>query len=328
MDPQPVKDRSKDRWLRVSEEVADALSDGRPVVALESTVISHGLPYPDNIATAHALQAEVRAHGAVPATIAVLEGHIRVGVSADEIDRLGTGHEPVTKLSRRDLPLVLASGGLGATTVATTMIAAHRAGIRVFATGGIGGVHREAQRTFDISADLAELARTSVAVVCSGAKSILDLALTLEVLETLGVPVLGYGTDRFPAFYTRSSAHGVDARVDSPAEVARICGHKWGLGLDGGVLIANPVPADFALPAEQVERALATALDEARERGITGKAVTPFLLARVSEQTDGESLRANIALLRSNAALAAQIARALAGALAGAIGREPRDEPL
>jgi pseudouridine-5'-phosphate glycosidase len=304
-------DAARQRWLSLAPEVTEALGAGRPVVALESTVISHGMPYPENLETAYGLEAAVREQGAVPATIAILDGRIRVGLSPAEIERLGTGHEPVTKLSRRDVAVQIARGGLGATTVAATMIAARLAGIAVFATGGIGGVHREAQRTFDLSADLSELARTDVAVVCSGAKSILDLGLTLEVLETLGVTVLGYGTDRFPAFYTRSSGHGVDSRVDSPQEVARICAARWGLGLGGGILVANPVPAEHALPPEIIDGAISAALADAADQGISGKAVTPFLLARVNERTEGAALRANIALLRSNAKVAGQIACAL-----------------
>jgi pseudouridylate synthase len=295
----------------LSEEVAAALAADRAVVALESTVISHGMPYPENVATAASLEATVREQGAVPATVAVLDGRIRVGLSAAEIERLGDGRTPVAKLSRRDLPLALAAGTPGATTAAATMIAARFAGIRVFATGGIGGVHRGAEESFDISADLAELARTSVAVVCAGAKAILDLPRTLEMLETLGVPVLGLGTDEFPAFYSRSSGLPVDARVETPEQVAAICRAKWELGLEGGVLIANPVPAAHEVPRDVIEEAIASALADARREGATGKAVTPFLLARVNAHTGGRALAANVALIRSNAALAARIARAL-----------------
>jgi pseudouridine-5'-phosphate glycosidase len=296
----------------LSEEVAAALAAGRAVVALESTVISHGMPYPENVATAASLEAAVREQGAVPATIAVLDGRIRVGLSPAEIERLGDGRTPVAKLSRRDLPLALAAGTPGATTVAATMIAACAAGIRVFATGGIGGVHRGAAESFDISADLAELARTSVAVVCAGAKAILDLGLTLEMLESFGVPVLGYGTDSFPAFFTRRSPFGVDARVDSPEEVARVCSCKWALGMDGGVLVVNPIDAEHAMLDAAVETTIDAALRDAQAAGITGKSVTPYLLARVNELTGGASLKANVALIRGNAALAGRIATALA----------------
>ncbi|MCC6129187.1 MAG: pseudouridine-5'-phosphate glycosidase [Acidobacteria bacterium] len=299
-------------FLHLAEPVADALASGQPVVALESTVISHGMPYPKNLETAHALEDLVREHGAVPATIAVIDGQIRVGLSSDDLARIAEGRESVRKLSRRDLPIALAQGGLGATTVAATMIAAALAGIRVFATGGIGGVHREAQMTFDISADITELARTPVAVVCAGAKSILDVGLTLEVLETHGVPVLGFRTDSFPAFYCRSSAFPVDARVESADELARICRAKWSLGLEGGVVVANPVPEAFAMEESAVSAVISKALAEARERGVSGKELTPFLLGRLNELTDGRSLQTNIALIRNNASLAALLAVALA----------------
>jgi pseudouridylate synthase len=301
------------RFLDVAPVVADALAAGRPVVALESTVISHGMPYPANLETARGLEALVRDGGAVPATIAVVDGRVRVGLLDTDLVRLANGAEPVRKLSRRDLPIGLAGGGLGATTVAATMIAAELAGIRVFATGGIGGVHREAQETFDISADIMELAHTSVAVVCAGAKSILDLGLTLEALETHGVPVLGYRTDRFPAFYCRLSEFPVDARVESPEEVARICRTKWGLGLPGGVLVTNPVPPEHAMDDALMAEVIGTALADARAQGVSGKALTPFLLGRVNELTGGRSLATNVALIRSNASLAAEIAVALAG---------------
>jgi pseudouridine-5'-phosphate glycosidase len=298
--------------MAIAPEVADALAAGRPGVALESTVISHGMPYPANIETARDLERLVHDAGAVPATVAVADGRIRIGLDDELLRRLANGQEPVRKLSRRDLPIGLAQGGLGATTVAATMIAAAAAGIRVFATGGIGGVHREAQATFDISADIMELARTSVAVVCAGAKSILDLGLTLEALETHGVPVLGYRTDSFPAFYCRSSAFPVDARADTPGEVARICRAKWDLGLDGGVLVANPIPESHAMDPDLMAEAIDTAVYDAKTRGVGGKALTPFLLARVNELTQGRSLAANIALIRNNAVLAAQVAVALA----------------
>lgn len=306
-----------ERFLTLSPEVEQTLRAGGPVVALESTVISHGMPYPGNVETALELEALVREAGAVPATIAILDHRICVGLTRAEIERLANGQTPVTKLSRRDLPIVLAQGGLGATTVAATMIAARMAGIQVFATGGIGGVHRGGATSFDISADLQELGRTSVAVVCAGAKSILDIGLTLEVLETLGVPVLGYGTSAFPAFYTPGSEFGVDARVDTAAEVAAICRTKWSLGLEGGVLVANPVPAEFAMDPAVIDAAIARALEAARAGAVTGKRVTPFLLAKVKELTGGDSLETNVALIRNNALLAGRIAVELAKGSAG-----------
>lgn len=297
-------------WLRLTPEVDEALRAGRPVVALESTVITHGLPRPVNLETARELEAEVRAQGAVPATIAILAGTIRVGLTDEDLERLAVAADAV-KVSRRDLAAVLISGRTGATTVAATMICAHLAGIAVFATGGIGGVHRGAQQTMDISADLQELARTPVAVVCAGAKAILDLGLTLEVLETLGVPVIGYGTDEFPAFYTRTSGHRLDHRVDSPEQAAQLIRLHQTL-TPGGVLIANPIPPEDALPPDLVQDAVERALREAERQGIRGKAVTPFLLEAVRQATGGRSLTANVALLRHNAALAARIAAALA----------------
>lgn len=295
-------------FLDVAPEVAQALADGRPVVALESTIISHGMPYPENARTALSVEAEVRAHGAVPATIAVIAGRLKAGLSESEIELLGrTGHG-VRKLSRRDLALAVARGEHGATTVASTMIVAHMAGIRVFATGGIGGVHRGAPQSFDISADLQELARTPVAVVCAGAKSILDLRLTLEYLETQGVPVIGYGTDRLPAFYTADSPHPVDTRMDEPREIAQLMHTQWALGLPAGLVVANPVPAEHALPRERVDGAIEQALREAQEQGIGGKEATPFLLARVAELTGGDSLATNIRLVLNNARLASVIA--------------------
>ncbi len=299
-------------FLAFSPEVAAARQAGLPLVALESTVISHGMPWPDNLATAQTLEAAVRDQGAVPATIAVIDGKVRIGLSPGELERLARGEEPVQKLSRRDLAIRLCLGGLGATTVAATMVAARAAGIQVFATGGIGGVHRGAQQSFDISADLSELARTPVAVVCAGAKSILDLPLTLEVLETLGVPVLGYATARFPAFYSRDSGLPVDARVDSPSAIAHVCRTHWGLGLQSGVLVTHPVPAELALDPAVAEAAIAQALGEALDQGIRGKDTTPFLLARVKALTGGESLKTNVALIQNNARLAAQVAVALA----------------
>ena len=294
--------------LDIAGEVAAALQQGRPVVALESTIIAHGMPWPQNAETALAVEADVRALGAVPATVAILDGRLRAGLARDEIERLARGGRDIAKISRRDMPIVVARGGSGATTVAATMIVAALAGIRVFATGGIGGVHRGANRSFDISADLQELARTPVAVVCAGAKSVLDLALTLEYLETHGVPVIGYRTDRFPAFFTRDSGLAVDTRLDEPDDIARVMSAKWHLGLSGGLVIANPIPAASQLPRERVERATGQALDEARAQGVAGKALTPFLLERVNALTGGDSLASNIDLVRNNAMLAARIA--------------------
>lgn len=297
--------------LDVAPEVRAALEAGRPVVALESTIISHGMPYPQNVATALQVEGEVRAHGAVPATVAVVDGRLKAGLSRAEIESLGRAGPNVPKLSRRDLALAVARVQTGATTVAATMIVAAWAGIRVFATGGIGGVHRSAGESFDISADLLELAHTPVAVVCAGVKSILDIGLTLEVLETQGVSVIGYGTDRLPAFFARDSGFGVDARLDTPAQVAQVLQAQWALGL-AGVLITQPVPEAHALPRERVDAAIAAALADASAQGVTGKAVTPFLLARVNALTGGDSLAANIALIRNNARLAAAVAGELA----------------
>jgi len=302
--------------LDLHTEVAAALVAGRPVVALESTIISHGMPWPQNAETALAVEAEVRAHGAVPATCAILDGRLKAGLTRDEIERLGRGGDEVAKVSRRDMPILVARGGTGATTVAATMIIAALAGIRVFATGGIGGVHRGAELSFDISADLQELTRTPVAVVCAGAKSILDIRLTLEYLETHGVPVIGYRTDSLPTFFSRDSAFGVDARLDEPDEIARVMRAKWNLGLGGGLVVANPIPAQYALPREVVDRAIDQALADARVQGITGKSVTPFLLARVNALTGGDSLLGNIQLVLNNARLAAAVAVAYA-ALSG-----------
>lgn len=296
--------------LHISAEVADALRGGRAVVALESTLITHGLPHPTNVETALAMEAAVRAGGAVPATIAVLGGKITIGLTRAEIERLATlPAGSVRKCSRRDLPIAVALGEDGATTVAGTMIVAHLAGIRVFATGGIGGVHRGAP--FDVSADLLELGRTPVAIVCSGAKSILDLPLTLEVLETQGVPVVGLGTNTLPAFYSRSSGLPVDVSIQTPAEAARIIFSARQLGAQHGMLIAVPVPEADALPAETMEGAIRRATDEATAKNLHGKAVTPFLLARVAELTGGASRKANVALLVNNAKVAGQIAVAL-----------------
>ncbi len=294
--------------LDTHPEVAAALAAGQPVVALESTIISHGMPYPQNVETALAVEAEVRAQGAVPATIAVLGGRLKAGLTAAEIDTLGRLGQAVTKASRRDLPVLVARRGDGATTVAATMIVAALAGIRVFATGGIGGVHRGAETSFDISADLQELARTPVAVVCAGIKSILDLGLTREYLETHGVPLIGYGTDTLPAFYSRDSGHGVDVRLDAPAEVAAVMRAQWALGYTGGLVVANPVPEAHAMPRERIDAAIAQALADATAQGVQGKDSTPFLLQRVAELTGGQSLAANIQLVLNNARLAAQVA--------------------
>jgi pseudouridine-5'-phosphate glycosidase len=281
------------------------------VVALESTIISHGMPYPQNLENARALEETVREEGAVPATIAILDGRISIGLSNEELEELGTSKE-VVKASRRDLPVLLARGMKAGTTVASTMICAALAGISVFATGGIGGVHRGAQESFDISADLQELAKTDVAVVCAGAKAILDLPLTLEYLETHGVPVLGFQTEEFPAFYTRSSGLKADYAVDSPEEAARILDAKWSASLRGGVVIANPIPEEYSLDKKHIDGAIETALAEARTRGLNGKELTPFLLERISDITGGDSLEANRYLALNNARVAARIAAAYA----------------
>ncbi len=298
-------------FLDVSADVQQALQAGQPVVALESTIISHGMPYPQNVATARQVEAEVRAHGAVPATIAIVNGRLKAGLSGDDIEQLGRGGRDIVKVSRRDIPFIVAAGQTGATTVASTMVIAAMAGIRVFATGGIGGVHRNAQESFDISADLQELAQTPVAVVCAGAKSILDLRLTLEYLETHGVPVVGYQTNALPAFFTRDSAFSVDYRLDSAAAIARVLHTKWALALRGGMVIANPIPEQYAMPRAAIDNAIAQALQEAQAQGISGKESTPFLLARVCDITGGDSLAANIQLVLNNARLASAVAAEL-----------------
>jgi pseudouridylate synthase len=297
-------------YLRLAPDVAEALATGRPVVALESTVIAHSLPRPANIDVAREMEAVVRAEGAVPATIALLDGRIAVGLSAAEIERLGS-EDGVLKASRRDLAPALAHRATAATTVAGTLACAALAGVRVFATGGIGGVHRGAHTTLDVSADLPELARSPVLTVCAGAKAILDLPLTLEYLETHGVPVIGFQTDELPAFYTRSSGLPVPHRADTPAEVAAIAHAQWSSGLGGSLLVTCPIPAEHALPPASVEAAVATALDEAKARHVRGPALTPFLLARVADLTGGESVAANRALLLNNATWAARFAVAL-----------------
>jgi len=299
------------RWLAVAPEVAAALTEGRPVVALESTIITHGMPWPANGETARAVEAVVRDQGAVPATIAVMDGRLRVGLAADELDALARDPH-ARKLSRRDLAAALTEGVRGGTTVAATMIGAARAGIAVFATGGIGGVHRGAQDSMDVSADLGELARTPVAVVSAGCKAILDIPRTLEVLETHGVPVVGYGCDELPAFYSRRSGCAAPLRLDTPTRVAALLRAHWELGLGSGVLVANPVPVPDAMDPEEIEAVIERALAEADAQGVTGKEVTPFLLARVAELTGERSLRSNIALVKHNAGLAAQVAVAYA----------------
>ncbi len=303
-------------YLDIHPDVQQALSKGRAVVALESTIISHGMPYPQNVQTALAVEAEVLANGAVPATIAIMNGRLVVGLNRQAIETLGRLGTQAMKVSRRDVPFVVAAGQTGATTVAATMMLAAMAGIRVFATGGIGGVHRGASESFDVSADLQELAQTPVAVVCAGAKSILDLGLTLEYLETHGVPVVGYQTDHLPAFFTQDSAYRLEHRLDSAHDIARVMRAKWAMGLAGGVVVANPIPAEFALPRSTMDAAVEQALSEAAAQGITGKASTPFLLARVCEITGGDSLTANIRLVLNNARLAAAIALAYQGFLA------------
>lgn len=298
-------------YLNIHPEVAQALAQGRAVVALESTIIAHGMPYPQNVQTALEVEAVIREHGAIAATVAVLEGKICVGLSREQIEVLGSTPD-VMKLSRRDLPYAVATGKPGATTVAATMICAELAGIQVFVTGGIGGVHRGAAQSFDISADLQELAQTSVAVVCAGAKSILDLPLTLEVLETNGVPVISIGQENFAAFFTRDSGLKADFRMDQPELQARFIQAKWAMGLKGGVLISNPVPSDHEIPADQINQIIDAALNEATSRGIAGKQVTPYLLKRINELTQGASLKTNIALVKNNARVGAKLSVAIA----------------
>lgn len=300
-----------DNYMTILPEVKEALEQGKPVVALESTIISHGMPYPENVKTAKMLENIIREEGAIPATIAILNGEIKIGLTSEELELLGTDQN-VAKVSRRDLPVVLAQEGHGATTVAATMYLASLAGIQVFATGGIGGVHRGAETTFDVSADLNELGMTNVAVICAGAKAILDLPLTLEKLETLGVPVLGYGTSEFPAFYSRTSGLEVDQEVKSPLEVAKILKAKWDLGLDGGVVIGNPIPEKDEIPAAEINKTIEAALKEADKKGIKGKDSTPFLLDKVKELTEGKSLEANIELVKNNTQVGARIAVELA----------------
>lgn len=299
-------------YLNFSPEVATALTEGKAVVALESTIISHGMPYPENVETALRVEQTVRKAGAVPATIAILDGQMQAGLSSNQLELIGKSGFSVTKASRRDLPILIQHRKMGATTVAATMIVAAAAGIPVFATGGIGGVHRGGEQNFDISADLQELAKTKVAVVCAGAKSILDLPLTLEYLETFGVPVLGYKTDEFPAFYTRESGLSVDANMESPEAIAEMLDIKWKLGLEGGAIIANPVPEAYSMDAHYLNGVIDQAVALAGVEGVKGKELTPFLLAKIKELTKGESLVSNIELVMNNAKLAAAIAVAYA----------------
>ena len=300
------------RYLDISTEVKEALEQGKPVVALESTIISHGMPYPQNVETALNVEKIIREHGATPATIAVIGGRLKAGLSPAEIEYLGKQGQKVTKASRRDLSVLVAQGADGATTVATTMMIAHMAGIQVFATGGIGGVHRGAETTMDISADLEELGQTPVMVVCAGAKSILDLGLTLEYLETKGVPVIGYGTNELPAFYTRKSGFGVDYELDTPEELAAAFHAERELGMKNGMLVTNPIPEAYSMDADVINSAIEKAVAMAKEQGVHGKETTPFLLAKVKEITGGDSLEANIQLVFNNAKLAAQTAAAYA----------------
>jgi len=294
-------------YLDINREVLDGLRYYKPVVALESTIISHGMPYPDNIETALSLEKIIRENGAIPATMGIIKGRIKIGLDREEMEFLAKAKD-IIKTSRRDIPFVVGMGLSGGTTVAATMILSQYAGIRVFATGGIGGVHRNAEKSFDISADLTELSNTNVAVICAGIKAILDIGLTLERLETFGVPVIGYRTDDFPAFYTRSSGFKAPMRADSPKQCAKIMKTKWDLNLDGGIVVANPIPKQYEAQKDNIDKAIELALFEADKNGISGKAVTPYLLGKVKEITAGESLAANIALVRNNALLAAQIA--------------------
>lgn len=294
--------------LDIQPDVLDALNRGEPVVALESTIICHGMPYPRNVETAKRVESTVREHGATPATIAILGGRLKVGLDASQLEYLGHSGQKVTKASRRDIPFVVSRGEDGATTVASTMIIAAMAGIRVMATGGIGGVHRGVEQTMDISADLEELARTNIAVVCAGIKSVLDIGRTLEYLETIGVPVVGYQTDTVPAFYARSSGYPVDYRIDDTKAAASALQSKYDLCIDGAMLFTNPVPREHAMEREEIDDIIEEAISEMNDRGITGKETTPFLLARIAERTEGRSLNANIELVLNNARLGAGIA--------------------
>jgi pseudouridine-5'-phosphate glycosidase len=298
----------KMNYLNIHPKIQEALKNKQAIVALESTIISHGMPYPKNLETAIMLEEEVKKQGAIPATIALINGKIKVGLTRDELIFLAKEGTKVIKTSRRDIPYVLVNKLTGATTVAATMIAADKAGIKIFATGGIGGVHRGASQTFDVSADLQELAKTNVAVVCAGIKAILDLKLTLEYLETLGVPVLGYQTDELPAFYTRKSGYKVDYSMQNPKEIAQLLQTKWDLGIEGGAIIANPIPKEYSLDFDLMTGAINKAIQEQNKLGIKGKESTPFLLAKVKELTQGKSLDSNIELVKNNVILAAKIA--------------------
>ncbi len=296
--------------IKFSPEVKAAIKKGRPVVALESTIIAHGMPFPQNLQMAMKVESIIREEGATPATIAIIKGELRAGLSTKELENFAKDGPTIAKVSTRDIPYIVARKLTGATTVASTMRLAAMAGISVFATGGMGGVHRGAEKTFDISADLGEFAQSNVAVVTAGAKAILDLALTLEMLESMGVPVVGYGTDDFPAFYSRLSGHKVPMRLDTPKEVAAMMKAKWQLGMSGGIVVANPIPANAEIPAAEIEPVIQRALLEAKHCGIIGKDATPFLLKAIADATAGNSLKANIALVENNARLAAQIAKA------------------
>jgi pseudouridylate synthase len=298
--------------IKLTDEIKTALQNGKPVVALESTIIAHGMPFPQNLEMAREVEQVVRKNGAVPATIAVIDGELRAGLSDVELTHFAKTGPSIIKVSTRDLPFVVARKMTGATTVASTMRLAAMAGIHVFATGGIGGAHRGAERNFDISADLIEFSQSNVAVVTAGAKAILDLALTLETLETFGVPVVGYGTDDFPAFYSRESGHKVPMRCETPAELAAMMKAKWQMDLKGGIVVANPIPRESEIPAAEIAPTIEKAIAEAITKNITGKNVTPFLLARLAEITQGRSLKANIALVMNNAKLASEIAVAYA----------------
>ena len=298
-------------FLKISPEVQFALDNNRPVVALESTIISHGMPYPQNVQTAETVENIIRDNGCVPATIAIINGVMTVGCTAEEIDMLGRAGTTVPKVSRRDLPVIIAGGMMGATTVATTMYIAHLAGIDVFATGGIGGAHRNSEKTMDISADLDELQQTGVMVVCAGAKSILDIGLTLECLETRGVPVIGYRTKDMPAFYTQKSGYQVDYRLDTPAEIAKAFAVKKAIGMQGGMLLVNPIPDEYAMDSDYINENIKRAVAEAEQLGIHGKETTPYLLDKIQKLTGGQSLAANIQLVYNNARLASEIAKCL-----------------
>lgn len=294
-------------YLSITPEIQKAIQEGKPIVALESTILSHGMPYPENIEFAHKVEEIVRAQGAIPATMAIIGGKLKVGLNSEELELMCKA-DNIAKASRRDVAVYLANGQTAATTVATTMLIANLAGIRVFATGGIGGVHRGAQETMDISADLQEFAHTNVCVVSAGCKSILDIGLTLEYLETYGVPVLGYQTSEFPCFYCETSGFGVDYKVKDAAEVAKIMKTKWDLGLDGGVLVGNPIPHEYSMDHKVIDEVINKALDMAKEKGIKGKATTPFLLATIKDLTGGDSLASNLQLAYNNAKVASQIA--------------------